>query len=43
MADEFRLYNTGMHRRSTYAALTMPAVESYSKKDIRSLRAAIRN
>jgi len=43
MADRFRLCDSRMHRRSTYAALPIPLVESYSKKDVRRLRAAIGN
>src|ERR1700682_1560250 len=43
MAGQFRLYDSRMHRRSTYAALPMALVESCSKKDVRCLRAAIRN
>src|SRR6266536_1433697 len=41
MADQFRLYDSRVHSRSTYAVLSMPLVESYSKKDVRCLRAAI--
>jgi hypothetical protein len=43
MADQFRLYDSRMHRRSPYVVLPMPPVESDSKKDVRRLRAAIGN
>ena len=43
MADQFGLYDSRMHRRSTDAALPVPLVESYSKKNVRCLRAAIGN
>jgi hypothetical protein len=43
MTDQFRLYDSRMHRRSTYTAFPMPLVESYSKKNVRCLQPAIRH